>query len=813
MRFWYYENRAKITQFMEEKGQLQLQDRQKETQTLPLVKQKPRRVSLLLGALLLFFVIPLTVFFGKQQQETRQRAAGTTIQHYLYVAPEGGTVYVYDIDNSHALVKTIPLPSNVVFIRGMGADIAQHALFLAYGGIGGKGGQLMKMDLLTNQVIYTKPLPLASDSFDITPDGKTLYQSDGDTQSNGIWRVIDAATGTITSSINTGGHNPHNTIVSLNGNHVYMGPRLSNYLVMADTSTNQIIRQIGPMQSGVRPFTINSNETLAFIETSDFLGFDVANIQTGQIIYKASIPGKSTTGGLAPAHGISLSPNEKELYVSDWPNSKVHVFDLTGLPGSPPKPIIDIPVHNMVGNETPCIASNCQKEGWVLHSLSGRYVYVGDAGDVIDTTTRKPIAYLQPLSNTRKFIEIDWQNGLPITTSSRYGKGRAGMNTPTSGVPSTTTLPTTLPGGTQGIQHLMYTFYQNTITVYDMDHGQTQAQTITLPQTVYSVRGVSTDIASKMLYIAYSSNSSNGSLLKYNLATNQVVYTKTYTTGIDSFALTKDGASIFMPDGDGQGDNLWHVIDTATGNVTGAITAGSCPHNTVTGPSGKYIYLAGRCSPYVFVVDPATKRVIRQIGPFKNGGVRPFTVNSSETMVFVTDNNFIGFEVGDVATGKVLATVPATGFTCNCQSFDSPSHGISLAPDEKEAYIPDRFNGDVHVFDVSHLPSQTPSHITDIKLVHPITGNVPPPCTLDCNREGWVLHSRDGRFVYVGDSGDVIDTTSRSVIANLSSLSGSRIYVEIDWQNSTPVLTTNRYGVGYANSQPSPQPTGYWYGV
>lgn len=771
--------------------------KEKRNQSLfPLRGRKILVVVLVL--LLLLLALPLTIWAVQNHNSVTvqshaglttqiptqnvQNSTGSPIQRYLYVLPEGGTMFVYDIDHNHALVKTIALPPSVRFIRGVGADPASHALYIAYGSVSSEG-QLMKMDLLTNQVIYNKQMPIGIDSFDITPDGKKIYMPDGDGQSNGIWRVVDAATGNVIASIDTGGHNPHNTIVSLNGTHVYMGPRLSNYLVMVDTATNQIIRRIGPLQEGVRPFTINSKETLAFIETSDFLGFDVADIATGKIIYTVPVAGKSTQGGFAPAHGISLSPDERELYISDWPNSKVHVFDITGLPGSAPKLIADIPVHNMVGSDTPCVATNCMKEGWLLHSLDGRFVYVGDAGDVIDTRTRQSVAFLQPLANSRKFIEIDWQNGVPIATSSRYGKGYAGIGNPTASA--------------QGNQHELYSFNQNSITLYDMDHGQAQTKTMALPPSVHSIRGVSLDVASKALYIAYGSNSSNGALLKYDVVTNQVIYTKNYPTGIDSFALTKDGKKIYMPDGDGQGDNLWHIIDTATGNVIGSITGGSCPHNTVTGPTGKYIYLAGRCTPYVFVVDPTTNQVVKQIGPFKNGGIRPFTVNGSETLVFVTDNDFIGFEVGDIATGKVLYTVPATGFTCNCASYDSPSHGISLSPDEKEVYIPDRFNQYVHVFDVSHLPAQPPTRLADIPLTHPISGDVPPPCTLDCMREGWVLHSRDGRFVYVGNSGDVIDTSLRKVVAYVPGLNISRIYCEIDWQNGTPVLTTNRYGVGY----------------
>jgi hypothetical protein len=340
------------------------------------------------------------------------------------------------MDHDHALVKTIQLPVAVTFVRGLGADPASHALYISYGAAN-SGGKLLRLDLLTNQIVYDRPMPVGVDSFDIAPDGKTLYMPDSDGQGDGIWRVVDTATGTVKTSIETGGHNPHNTIVSLQGAHVYMGPRLSNYLVEADTSTNHIIRRIGPLKNGVRPFTIKSDESLAFIETSDFLGFQVANINTGQIIDTRSVQGfdHNTKGGFAPCHGISLSPDEKELYISDWVNSYVHVFDLTGVPNSPPRQVADIPVHNMTGRDSPCEGTNCMKEGWVLHSRDGRFVYVGDAGDVIDTAKRRSIAYLQPLANTRKFIEIDWHGGLPFFSTTRYGKGYAGTPIPSGARP------------------------------------------------------------------------------------------------------------------------------------------------------------------------------------------------------------------------------------------------------------------------------------------------------------------------------------------------------------------------------------------
>jgi len=42
---------------------------------------------------------------------------------------------------------------------------------------------------------------------------------------------------------------------------------------------------------------------------------------------------------------------------------------------------------------------------------------------VIDTATRKVVAFLPPLYNSRKMIEIDWQNGVPVFTTTRQGMG------------------------------------------------------------------------------------------------------------------------------------------------------------------------------------------------------------------------------------------------------------------------------------------------------------------------------------------------------------------------------------------------------
>ena len=98
----------------------------------------------------------------------------------------------------------------------------------------------------------------------------------------------------------------------------------------------------------------------------------------------------------------------------DSVNSYVHVFDVTGLPGSSPRQVADIRLKGALsGKESPC-AYDCIKDVWLHHSRDGRYVFVGDAGDVIDTSLRKTTMTLTAMANSRKEIEIDFEDGAPL---------------------------------------------------------------------------------------------------------------------------------------------------------------------------------------------------------------------------------------------------------------------------------------------------------------------------------------------------------------------------------------------------------------
>ncbi|HUX86292.1 MAG TPA: hypothetical protein VMW65_04765 [Chloroflexota bacterium] len=377
-------------------------------------------------------------------------ASASAIQHDLYVFVDG-TIYVYDEDNGFALVKTISLPETLAGGRGIAASTATGMLFVSYGGdggINGTNGSVLAYNLLTDKVAWITNYSHGIDSITVTPDGKTLYVPGGAADTANLWYVVDASNGNQITTINAGG-GAHNTVMGSNGQYVYLGGLFWNYLKQVSTSTNQVTQTIGPYVNGVRPFTVNGSDTLAFTTSTDFLGFEVSSIQTGQVLYTVPIKGFTccppTWTANAPSHGISLSPDEREIYVIDAPNSYVHVFDVTGLPNAAPVQVADISLNTpMGGTESPC-AYDCTQEGWLMHSIDGGYVYVGDSGDVIDTQTRQIVTNLPELAQTRQFIEIDWANGVPIAASQRESIGR--VTTP-PGSATATALVTATPAAT-----------------------------------------------------------------------------------------------------------------------------------------------------------------------------------------------------------------------------------------------------------------------------------------------------------------------------------------------------------------------------
>lgn len=330
----------------------------------------------------------------------------------------------------------------------------------------------------------------------------------------------------------------------------------------------------------------------------------------------------------------------------------------------------------------------------------------------------------------------------------------------------------------------LYVFRTSAIDVFDIDKDHEKVKSIKLPAGIQRIWGAVAHAESQKLYISYhgvgtGTNLERG-LLAYDLITEELLWKKLYSPFVDSPAVTADGKTIYLSSGEATDrGTFWFVIDAANGTVKDKIEVYRGAHNTIVGLSDKYVYMASVRYPYLVMADTATNDIVKKIGPFRDG-VRPFTVNGKETLAFVNVNRFLGFEVGDIASGKVLHSVHVEGFPEGpwTKPLHVQSHGVALSPDEREVWIVDSKNRHVHLYDVTGLPQEAPTYVTSIKLPSPPT---------------WVQFSRDGRFAYTS-GGEVIDARTREIVGKTSY---AKVRIQIDTLEGKPIRTYVRYGLGY----------------
>jgi DNA-binding beta-propeller fold protein YncE len=335
---------------------------------------------------------------------------------YLYVAcpgirdlPEfgGAGVLVFDIDHGHKFVKRIATPESQAAhpdnMKGVCASAATGRLYFT------TPKKLYCLDLLSEQTLWEKRLPQGCDRMSMTPDGKVLYVPSFEKD---IWNVVDGGTGDVIATIETKSGS-HNTVVGLDGSRMYLAGLRSPLLTVADTKTHKVIGTVGPFAAAIRPFTVNGAQTLVYVNVNECLGFEIGDLTTGKKLYRVEVAGFKK-GPVkrhgCPSHGIGLTPDERELWVVDAFNQKVHVFDNTVMP---PKQTVSIGLR--------------EQPGWVTFSLDGKYGYPS-TGEVIDVASKRIVTALTDETgrgvHSEKMVEVHWKGGKVVRTGDQFGVGR-----------------------------------------------------------------------------------------------------------------------------------------------------------------------------------------------------------------------------------------------------------------------------------------------------------------------------------------------------------------------------------------------------
>ena len=289
----------------------------------------------------------------------------------LYVANSAGNdIHINDAAPNRVIrrVEVGPEP------HGLAATAGGDKVFITIENTKGDRGELLWFDPASDTVTRRLAVGPRPNQLAVTPDGSIAYVPCDDAS----WWVVDTVKAEVVAKIATGGR-PHNTLCSPDGRRMYLGPKGSYHVLIADIATHALAGEI-PLSDAPRPIALSKDETRLYANVDTLIGFEVADVPRRKVIHRveADVP-EELLRKASRSHGIGLRPGEKELWMCDVYHDRTYVFDLTT---EPPRQVATI----------------AMKGGgyWMAFSPDGTRCYiserVGNTVAVIDTDTRETVA-------------------------------------------------------------------------------------------------------------------------------------------------------------------------------------------------------------------------------------------------------------------------------------------------------------------------------------------------------------------------------------------------------------------------------------
>jgi YVTN family beta-propeller protein len=245
------------------------------------------------------------------------------------------------------------------------------------------------IDTATNQVTATITLPGTPNQCASTPDGHyvAVPNRSGDTVV-----IIDIPMGKIVKELPV--KKPHNAYSTGRNDVLYISSMGENAIYRIDLKTMEYTDKI-PTSGIPRPYAVTRDEKTLYVALSDYHGFEIINIPDKKQIAKVDLPAAPPADcELEPhteTHGIALSPNEKELWVTSLTDGGIYVYDIGTKKLS-----------------TEILTGACPN--WIGFSPDGKYVTVSNCGSndaaIIDAKTRQVLAKVQTGEGPKRLLAM-----------------------------------------------------------------------------------------------------------------------------------------------------------------------------------------------------------------------------------------------------------------------------------------------------------------------------------------------------------------------------------------------------------------------
>ena len=329
----------------------------------------------------------------------------------------GNGIVVLDATNNYNFIKRIPtwnVPASdfPMQVAGVTASPQTQMIYVA------ARGRMCAIDLRTEKMAWDKDYD--GNGFErpqVSPDGSFMYVG---SNLKDYWYVVNPANGELITKVRSPlSPDAHNLNLSHDGKIAFMAPN-GPVMGLADTTTNTLIGTI-PFPDHVRVFVLNHDDTLLYSNQNNLLGFVIVDVKTRKIIHTVEVqgdwrkiwdsPSRPRIPHNCPSHGIALTHDETELWLSDGLDDTIRIFDNTQMP---PK---EVGKFSTTGGAY-----------WITMSVDGKRAYAS-SGDVIDVKTHEIVGQLRDeygrVMRSEKLLDMVFEHGKLVQVSNQFGNGLA----------------------------------------------------------------------------------------------------------------------------------------------------------------------------------------------------------------------------------------------------------------------------------------------------------------------------------------------------------------------------------------------------
>jgi YVTN family beta-propeller protein len=246
---------------------------------------------------------------------------------------------------------------------------------------------LLVIDTARDQVVKTIKLTELPNQCAVTPDGKWVGVPirGGDSVD-----LVDVARGKVVKNLPIKA--PHNCYNAGSNDHLFVTSMAEHLVRLIDLKSLSYAAEI-PVGGVPRPLAVSRDEKTMYCALSDLHGFVIAEIARRKVIDKVVLPALPASVKFpvpnTPTHGLELTPDEKELWVTSCGTDTVYVYDTRG--------------KKLVGK-----VGVGQGPNWVAFSPDGKYCCVSnvlsDDVSILDCARRREVIRLKVGKNPKRLV-------------------------------------------------------------------------------------------------------------------------------------------------------------------------------------------------------------------------------------------------------------------------------------------------------------------------------------------------------------------------------------------------------------------------